>query len=411
MKYKEIFPLPIDWLQDVDQSLADTAMRWAEQEVMAKRLEHEEDYEKMLLPAMCKLLVDIGMQGMVWPEDAGGSGIDSPALALTMTAVIEQVARGDVGIGCHLANLFAVSSAIGVQPNRDHALLRKLSTLFCGDQPAIVSLVLPGLGLGGRDARPEFNGLKIPTTATKKEHGWMIQSDHVRPQLAGADGKLFGVMVQTENGEIALALVNGDAEGLRRGETIRQTGLAASRNAELSLHDVFIEDKLLICRGEKRIHGLLSWYYLGCSACALGALLTTYEIIRDWGDARVIKGKRQVFKNNPLTASLMGDIAMCIGVDRLLTYHLAYLLSKPDVYGEAGDSAIFATANAVLDQVTQSAMAALDNTMELMASAGYAVEWQLERYWRDMKTLETYLGPPTAAQMNMAGHAFGSRVE
>jgi alkylation response protein AidB-like acyl-CoA dehydrogenase len=51
-------------------------------------------------------------------------------------------------------------------------------------------------------------------------------------------------------------------------------------------------------------------------------------------------------------------------------------------------------------------MQAIDNTMELMASAGYATEWNLERYWRDVKTVETYVIPETVAQTCMARQYF-----
>jgi alkylation response protein AidB-like acyl-CoA dehydrogenase len=51
-------------------------------------------------------------------------------------------------------------------------------------------------------------------------------------------------------------------------------------------------------------------------------------------------------------------------------------------------------------------MEAMDNTMELMASAGYATEWNLERYWRDVKTLESCVLPETVAQTDLARHYF-----
>ena len=43
-----------------------------------------------------------------------------------------------------------------------------------------------------------------------------------------------------------------------------------------------------------------------------------------------------------------------------------------------------------------------------MGSAGYATEWNIERYWRDVKTLRTYLGPETHGSVTMARHYFGS---
>jgi alkylation response protein AidB-like acyl-CoA dehydrogenase len=59
--------------------------------------------------------------------------------------------------------------------------------------------------------------------------------------------------------------------------------------------------------------------------------------------------------------------------------------------------------------VLGNAMDGLDKAMELMASAGYATEWNLERYWRDVKTLSTYLMLETVGPLQLARHYFGCR--
>ena len=51
----------------------------------------------------------------------------------------------------------------------------------------------------------------------------------------------------------------------------------------------------------------------------------------------------------------------------------------------------------------------LDRGMELMASAGYATEWNLERFWRDVKTVEALL-LPVQARVHMARHYFGPGI-
>jgi alkylation response protein AidB-like acyl-CoA dehydrogenase len=151
---------------------------------------------------------------------------------------------------------------------------------------------------------------------------------------------------------------------------------------------------------------MLSWYYMACAAVCEGALQTSHEILQEWGDTRVIKGKGQVFKENPLVASLMGEIGSKMGTSRILVYNLARMLARPDTYGSAGGGNLHVTAISILKQVTLLAMEAMHNTMELMASAGYATEWNLERYWRDVKTVQTYVFPETVAQTCMARQYF-----
>jgi isovaleryl-CoA dehydrogenase len=200
--------------------------------------------------------------------------------------------------------------------------------------------------------------------------------------------------------------VTSGSKGLSAGQPFKKTGLAASINADILLEDVKVPAARLVFAGAERLRGTLSWYYTLCSAVTAGTLLAVYEILKEWADTRVIKGKGQVFKENPLVASLLAEIGARMGVSRMLTYDLARMLSRPDIYGTGGSPAVAATATTVFRHVTRAAMEAMDNTMELMGSAGYATEWNLERYWRDVMTMESCVIPETVAQADMARHYF-----
>ena len=407
MKYQEVFPLPTEWLRDIDVSLARTVARWAEQEVMSKRLEHGEDYDNLLFPAIRKLFVDIGLQNLPWPEESGGCGMSTGDTALTLCAVQEQAGRADMGIAFLYANTFAIQSALGIEPHRDESLLQDLHALFCsGGQVAEGSLILPDYGDGSQDEDPGLFGLQYQVKLTAKGDDWVLNGENARPQCSGATAKIFGVICATEKGDPALLVVPTTASGLERGAPFKKTGLAASINADLAFRNVKVPKNYLVFDSIERYREMLGWYYLGCAAACVGACFASWEILKEWGETRVIKGKGQTFKENPLAAALMGEIGGRVGIARLLVYDLARILSKPDIYGSAGSSATFATATAVLRTVIRAAMDSINNAMELMGSAGYATEWNLERYWRDVKTVETLLGPETSAQIDMARHYF-----
>jgi alkylation response protein AidB-like acyl-CoA dehydrogenase len=405
MKYQDLFPIPIEWLQDADRAITETVSSWAEQEVRSKRLEHKEDYDKLLLPAMRKLFMDIGLQTMMLPEELGGGGMGTPEVATTAAAVLEQVGAADSGIGFLFANTLALQYALAVSEKRSDAALKKAAPMFCGDDVYQVSLVLPGYGSDTAD-RPRYYGLDYPATATKKQNGWVLKGGPVRPQCCGATAAAFAVVCDMGEGRPGVLLVPADANGLKKDEQFKKTGLAASRNADITFDDVEVEGSALVLEGLDAVREMLSWYYLGCAAVCEGALQTAHEILQQWGDTRVIKGKGQVFKENPLVASLMGEIGGRMGTSRLLTYNLGRMLSRPDIYGSAGSGNLHVTAISVLKQVTHLAMEAMHNSMELMASAGYATEWNLERYWRDVKTVQTYVFPETVAQTCMARQYF-----
>ena len=375
---------------------------------MAKRLEWHEDYDHLLLPALRTLFVDIGLQSMVWPEQNGGSGLYTRETALTMAAVLEQVGRADVGIGFLIANQMAILSTVGIEPYRNESLLTQLQSWFCRtSEPVICSLILPDYGEDSTKSDGEWRGFSYPVMTKWNAEAWELSGTSVRPQAAGATAKLFGVIGPDEQGQPAFFLFPGHDEGLQRGEPFKKTGLAASINADLTLEAVKIPADHLVFAGEDRCREMLAWYYLGCAATCQGAMSAAWDILRDWEESRVIKGKGMVFKENPLVAALSGEIGGAIGASRLLVYDLARMIAKPEDYNSPNSQALFATATMVARQVVASATRSIHQAMELMASAGYATEWQLERYWRDVKTIESCLGPATAAQVDMARHYFG----
>jgi alkylation response protein AidB-like acyl-CoA dehydrogenase len=400
MRYDDIFAYPKEWLTDADAALAASCARWADKEVMAKRLEHREDHERLLTPATKSLLADIGLQRLVFPEDRGGAGVSDPAMATTMTTALEQIARGDVGIAHLLANTLALQAAIGVGPSRDEARLAALAERFCGAEPCLVALVLPAYGDGAAHGGPALSGLTCQVKATRRGNDWAL-SGSARPQSAGGDASLFAVVAAFDDGAPGLFILPGDVPGVRRGPCLKKTGLAADRNADLTFDAVVSADALAFA-GADRVRQLLAWLHVANAAICVGAGFAAWEILKEWGDTRVIKGRGQVFKENPLTGSLMGEIGGRIAVSRALAYNAARVLARPDVHGAPSDSRVYGALVALTRAVSEATIAALDHTMELMGSAGYATEWNLERYWRDIKTLQTYWGPAPTAAADMA---------
>ena len=409
MRYQELFPVPVEWLDNVDTTMADTVFDWADREVASKRLEHGEDREALLAPATRTLFSEIGMQSMMLPERLGGGGMDGPEVVMTACASLEAAGTADTGIAFVLANTLALQSSFAIEPGRDEALLERLSQMFTGGEPSIGALVLSAYDDSGTAPSQLFNGLSYQVAARGDTGGVVLDGENIRPQCCGASATLFAFAFD-DGGRPALAIAGRDAEGITASNEFRKTGLAASDNAELFLTSVSIPEEDIVSKGVENFLATLSRYYLFCAATACGALLANYEILKEWGDKRVIKGKGQVFKENPLVASIMGDVGAHTARSRLLTYELARMLSRPDIYGPPGAPAMYATATAVFKGSTAMAMRAMDATMELMGSAGYATEWNLERYWRDIKTLEAYVVPETVARVDMARHYFGLKT-
>ncbi len=405
-----LFPYPRGRLQKADLDLAAELQSLVDKEIVEKRLELKEDYERLLKPAFVRLMVEMGLQKMFWPEDLGGEGHNEPGVAFTVMAALEQIACADVGLAFLAAHSFALQAALAGNGNLKREACERFAPLFCADgAPVIVSFLLPVFTEEESGATWRGKGLQV--TARAAPAGWKLHGKCVRPTCSGADADLFGAWCAVEGeGQQAFILVPGDARGLARGPEFRKTGLAASRNADIDLAGVELAAAHCVFREEQEYRRLLSWYYLGLAACGVGALLASYRILKEWGDNRVIKATGNIFKENPLTGALMGEIAKEIAVDRLLAYDLAEMLAEPDTYGDAGCEGVFTAALIVVHHVLSSADYAIHRIMELMASAGYAKEWQLERYWRDVKTVQCYLGAYELAKHDFARWFYGART-
>ena len=223
----------------------------------------------------------------------------------------------------------------------------------------------------------------------------------------GADADWLGLFA-LDGSEPAMWWVSAQAPGVRRHDRLKQTGLWACPNAELTLQRVRMAPEACCLRGTDVLHSVRSWFQLLAAASCVGALSATFEILSEWGDSRVIKGRGQAFKNNPLTASVMADLAARVHRNRLLVFDLAHLIAHPEPFGSEGSRALSVTASHLAHHVVRSAETGIDRTMELMGSAGYAREWHLERYWRDVKCVQSCLGSHVLSSMQLARHYYGS---
>lgn len=405
-----------DWASEgageVALSLTQSLRKWAESEVIVKRLEYKEDYELLLLPAMKKLFVDIEMQKLIWPERYGGAEHNRSDVIFILLQALEEIGRADAGIGWITAATFALSSSFALESNMNEGLCEVYGTLSCrAAGPVTGALVLPLYGLRDCDPSREYRGRYLQARAKKEGDRWVLSGEKIRPFNAGMDAAYFGVLSHLEGEkEPGFIIVPAAAEGVARaGDALKTTGLAASRNAELSFEQVTVPAGNLVFRGSPAYREMLSWLYAGIGAVALGSLFASFEIIKEWGDTRVIKGKGNIFKNNPLTAALMAEVSHEILLCRLLIQRLAQLFARDGAEGKGEGEGLYIASLSSAAHITGAAEKAINKIMELMGSAGYATEWNLERYWRDLKTMQVHLGNWELNKMELAQYFYGSQ--
>jgi len=403
------FLYPKEWIEEDDETIANSVKEWANKEVIPNRQKFDEDYNNELVgPAIKKLFIDIGLQRMIWPVKYGGEGLNTPAISSMLIRVLEEVSKADSGIGFIFANTFCSLIPVVLEPNINDVLCSEFAPLFCDSNDVkTVSLILPDFGDLENRIDNDFYGLTAQATAELRENDVIINGKNMRPINSGSTSNLFGIVCSADDGDLLYVLVPENISGIRHGQTFLKTGLNSDKNADISFNEVKLPTKYVVWKGSdmKVIKEILSWKALCDSALCVGSIMDVYETVKRWGTDRVIHYD-QTLKENPLVAAVYADVSNNIISSRLLTHNLARILAKPEIYGESWNDNVFSTARAISLTVSNLACEAINKVMETMASEGYAREGDVEKHWRDVKSIKNMMGGEIPIKMDVARYFF-----
>ena len=267
-------------------------------------------------------------------------------------------------------------------------LAEPLAPVYCDEELKTLSLILPGMGNVGQNT-PLFWGRSILATIEPEGDGYAVHGKNLRPINSGGVADLFCVVCADKTGKPCIALVPGEDVNVVRGKTLLETGLNASANADVSFNNVKIPKSYVIAR-EGIVEEIYTWLNLLLGGVSVGAAMNFFEMVSDWSETRTIKGGTMM-KENPLCASVLADVADEIFTSRILLYDLAHIMSKPDDWGHSGSQRIYTISQIIGSKVQQNIVRAINRGLELMGSAGYSKEWHVEKHWRDVKTIQSYL--------------------
>lgn len=384
----ELFVYPKELVDEESKRIIHLVEQWANKEIISKRQEYRENYEKLYIEKRKSLNLTIGLQRLTLPEEHGGFGWNSPANAPGIVSILAEIGRADAAIGVVSAVKYTIFSAISMLPNLDKVLCDALAPMYCAEELKTPSLILPGAGETGQET-PLFSGRSILATVEPDGEGYAVNGKNLRPVNNGAVADLFCVVCADTLGRPRIALIPGDDVNVVRGKTLLETGLNASANTDVSFNRVRIPKSYVITR-EGVVEEIYTWLNLLLGGVSVGAGMNFFEVVGDWSETRTIKGG-YIMKENPLCASVLADVADEVFTSRLLLYNLAHIMSKPDDWGYSGSQRVYTFSQIIGSQVQQKVMRAINRGLELMGSAGYSKEWHVEKHWRDVKTIQSYL--------------------
>jgi butyryl-CoA dehydrogenase len=352
---------------DEHESFAKVVRDFAEHEIAphAEVWDRDHTFPTEVVLAMGAL----GLFGLPFPEEYGGSGSDFTTLCIA----IEELARVDSSIAITLEAGVGLGSAPIHTFGTDEQRARWLPDLCAGRALAAFGMTEPDAGSDAAATR---------TRATRDGDEWVIQGAKAFITNSGTPiTTLITVTARTDDDEISALIVPAGTPGLDVGPAYRKMGWHASDTHPLTFDHcrVPVTNLLGECGGGLRqLLSILDDGRIAIAALAVGLAQGCLEQSVGYAGERLAFGKP--IGANQGIAFRCADLAVMVESARLLTYKAAWLKDTGRPFKQAAAMAKL--------YATEAAVDAARHATQIFGGSGYLDETPVSRFYRDAKILE-----------------------
>lgn len=336
---------------------------------------------------------ELGLQGVLFPEDVGGSNGDF----FLQVVVTEELSRCGAGGVCSSI----ASHSIGIPPVvklGSKELREKFAVpVIAGDKIAALAVTEPG---GGSDVAA------LKTVAVREGDEFVVNGEKTFI-TSGMQADVFTVAVRTNSdakgpGGISFLLVEGDAPGLSRHE-LKKMGWWSSDTAQLTFSDCRVPVSNLIgAEGEGFKAAMMNFNSerLIIAVQAYSMAQVCYEEALEWAQQRRAFGgtlsEHQVIRHKLI------DMAARIDAARTLTYDIIARHQKG-----LDPLNVHVARTSMAKVIATSAMKfCADEAVQILGGMGYMRGTASERIYREVKVL-TIGGGTDEVMRNLAASQLG----
>lgn len=377
-------PASDDVEESVHDMLRQTCRDFVEAQIkpVAGELDQTHRYPAELVAQMA----DLGLMGVMVPEEQGGTGMDCLAYAIAM----EEISAGCASCGV----IMSVNNSLYCDPVMRYGTADQqekwLKPYASGQKLGCFGLSEPG---NGSDAAA------ASTTATLDGDEWVLEG--TKAWITNAHDADAAIVIATTDKSLkhkglSAFLVEAGTPGFSLGKKEDKLGIRASSTGNLIFEGCRIpKDSMLGPPGAgfKVAMSTLDGGRIGIAAQALGiarAALETathYAQTRKTFDAPIAKHQAVQF--------LLADMAVRYEAAMLLTHRAANLKDAKAPYTKEAAMAKLAASEAA----TANAHACI----QVLGGMGYVTEMPAERYYRDARITEIYEGTSEIQRLVIAG--------
>lgn len=371
---------------DEQKMIQDMSRNFAEKEIMprAKELDEKAEFPYDIAEKMAEL----GMMGIPYPEEWGGSGGDWLSLHLC----IEEISRGDVSLGVLLdvttTGLTQMIHAFGTGEQKK----KWLRPLVEGKEFGCFGQTEPNVGsdAGATETRAVLDGGE-----------WVINGSKMFITNAGL--KNMSIMIATArtgtrpDGRPAInsIVIPNGTPGLIIGKKLDKLGWRASDTREVTLEDCRVPKENLLGDPDHGLRYHLSILQAGrisVGAISVGLARACFDAALKYAQEREQFGK-PICKHQRIQDKL-ANMAMGIRLSQLMIYEAAWKKDQGLDYSlEAAYAKLYASEHAKY---------CADQAVQIHGGYGFLNEYDVSRYWREVKINEIGEGTSEIQRMNIA---------
>ncbi len=362
-------------LTEEQKLIRDTVRSFAEKELTPSAAERDEN-ERFDRELMFDKLGELGLTGIVFPEEYGGAGADYISYAIAVEELSRVCASTGVTLSAHLSLGANPVWLFGTEEQKQKYL-----------RPMAEGTKLGAFGLTETGAGSDAGGTK--TFAVRDGDAWVLNGNKIFI-TNGGDAETYIVFARTDKNAqkhhgISAFIIEKDTPGFGFGKKEKKMGIRSSPTCELVMENCRIPAENLLGKegeGFKIAMKTLDGGRIGIAAQALGIAQGAYDAALAY--ARDRKQFDQPIAGFQAVQFMLADMALRIEASRLLVYQSGWRASAGLPYGKESAMAKLSA--------SETAMWVTTKAVQVHGGYGYTREFPVERMMRDAKITEIYEG-------------------
>lgn len=348
------------------QMVAEAARNFARKEILPFVMDWDE--QQWFPFELFKKMGDIGLMGMIIPEEYGGSGLGYEEYV----AAIVELTKVDPSVGLSMAAHNSLCTNHIYSFGNEEQRKKYLPKLTSGEWAGAWGLTEPNTGSDAGNMR---------TTAVKDGDYWVINGAK-NFITNGKSGQVATVIVRTgeigdSHGMTAFVIEKG-TPGFSAGKKENKMGMRASETAELIFNDCRVHESQILGKvGEGFVQSLkiLDGGRISIAALSLGIAIGAY-------DAALAYSKERHQFNQPISnfqaiSFKLADMATEIEAARLLIDRASFLKNQGiSVNKESAMAKLYAS---------EIAVKVANEAVQIFGGYGFIKDFPVEKFYRDVK--------------------------